>query len=312
MATTKLSKEKISEITRKVYLAQHKNFNKDQVMFDRFVKMVSDKNYFHLTDKDLKGARVLDAGCGNSGYLEVGLHRFGVGHITCLDLGNEWVKPLKEVLTDHHVPMEMVDFIKGSTDKLPFPDNHFDIVFSNGVLMHLADMKQIERAWKELARVTKRGGYLYVLLGCPAGLFEEELFPAIRRYYRKNKDFKKFIDTQTPETWQKILKDIAGSMKKHTGETMPYEFFAPLFDLDFCTFAQNVIQVPERFITELDEKYAHAMFKKLGFKKPLRCRRYVERKNIRKFLAPLHYGDSPEFSKLLYGPGNLEYIAQKK
>jgi ubiquinone/menaquinone biosynthesis C-methylase UbiE len=309
---TKQSASQVSALTRKIYLKQHKNFSKDVVMFNRFVKMVSDPSYFHLPKKAFRDAKILDAGCGNSGYLEIALAKFGTDSITCLDLGKEWIPPLKSVLKENNIPLEVFDFISGSTDKLPFPDNYFDIVFSNGVLMHLTNMKQIERAWRELARVTKSKGHLYILLGCPRGIFEEEIFPAIRRYYRSNKDFKKFVDKQTPATWENILQDIAYSMKKHTNETLPMELFIPLFDLDFCTWVQNVIQVPERYIQELDEKYALAMFKKLGFKKPKRCRRYVERKNIRKFFAPLHYGASTEFSKLLYGPGNLEYIAQKK
>ncbi|MEO5366360.1 MAG: class I SAM-dependent methyltransferase [Magnetococcus sp. WYHC-3] len=303
--------DSIADQTRKIYFKQHLNHEKDDVMFERFVRMASDPGYYHLTRQDLKGMNVLDAGCGNSGYLQVAFSRFGIGNMTCIDIGSEWGPALMRILKKHEVPLKMFDFIEASTDALPFPDNHFDMVISNGVLMHLDDMAQVERAWKELARVTKPGGYLYVLLGCPTGLLEEEILPAVRRYYARNKDFKQFIDTQTPETWQGILRDISATMQKHTGESFDPEAFRPLFDLDLCTFLQNVLQVPKRYIVEQDEAYALDMFKKLGFDTPKRCRRYVVRKNLRKFLAPLHFGESPTLARLLYGPGSLEYIAQK-
>lgn len=304
--------KKIAIKTRDVYLKQHKNFYKSKAMFDRFTKMVADPKYFNLKKSDFKGKRVLDAGCGNSGYLEVGLSKFGVEHITCLDLGRAWIPELRDVITGSKLDLDMFDFVSGSTDKLPFPDDHFDIVFSNGVLMHLTDKKQIERAWKELARVTKPGGYLYILLGCPGGLFEQEVIPAVRRYYTNNKKFKKFVDTLDAEVTEDILKFIATEMKRQTGETFNYKKAAKLFDTDFTTWVQNVIQVPKRFIIDLDEKYAHDMYKKFGFEKPKQCKRFVKRSNIRKFLAPLHYRSENEFAKLLYGPGNLEYIARKK
>jgi len=95
------------------------------------------------------------------------MHRLGVGHITAMDLGSHWMPPLKASLDKNGMPASIVDDVSGSTDSLPFPDAHFDMVFSNGVLMHLYDLDQINRAFGELTRVTKPGGRLYVVLGPP-------------------------------------------------------------------------------------------------------------------------------------------------
>lgn len=302
----------INKKTRKVYLNQHNNYLADDIIFKRFMGMVSDPAYFHLTKKDFKGAKILDAGCGNTAYFEVAMHRYGVREITCLDLGKEWIAPLSAALKSRGVPENKVKYVSGSTDKLPFPDNSFDITFSNGVLMHLASMDQIKKAFRELARVTKPGGYFYVIFGNPGGLLEKEVWPALRQSYRSNDEFKDLIDNLTPGNFTELFNTMADGMKKNTGEKFNYSKLAPLFDLDFCTTLQNLIQVPKRFILEITEDVILDWFRQNNFIAPKRCKRFVKRKNIRKFFAPLHYDNSTKFSKLLYGPGNLEFIARKK
>ncbi|MCG2694954.1 class I SAM-dependent methyltransferase [Candidatus Parcubacteria bacterium] len=303
-----------AEQTRKVYLEQHKKYTADKTLFQRFLNMVMDPNYFHLTKEDFKGKNILDAGCGNSAYFEIAMIKLGVGRITCLDLGKEWIPFLKNALHDFGISDKKIEYVSGSTADLPFEDNSFDIVFSNGVLMHLYDENEIKKAFSELSRVTRRGGYLYVVLGCPGGFIEEEFFPSIRRFYRKNKVFKTLIDNITPDIFVEMFESIVRGMKRHTGEKAKFDrkTIKRLFDIDFCTFLQNVTQVPNRHILWLDEKTAFKLFVENGFEKPVRCRRYVKRKNIRKYFAPLHYDSDNKFARLLYGPGNLEYIARKK
>jgi len=45
--------------------------------------------------------------------------------------------------------------------KIPYPDNHFDIVFSHGVLHHIPD---VEIAQQEIARVLKPSGELIMMM----------------------------------------------------------------------------------------------------------------------------------------------------
>lgn len=306
------SKNKTNIDTRDVYLNQHNIYLKDDELFNRFVKMISDISYFHLPEGYFEGKKILDAGCGNTAYFQYVMDKYyKVSHQTCLDLGDEWIVPLKSKLTSLDIPLNNFNFIPGSTDSLPFEDESFDFVASNGVLVHLHDKEQAEKAMKELARVTKKGGYIYVILGATGGLFEEEIIPALRRFYNKNNDFKDFVDTVSPEKIRKISKSISTSMQQHTNETFDYKQASKLFDWDFCAFLQNIIQVPKRHCTDMDTEWISQQFEKLGFEKPKRCRRYVERKNIRKFFAPLHYQHEEKFSKMLYGEGNMEWIAKK-
>lgn len=306
-------REEISLKTREIYLNQHNNYLKDKITFDRFLNMVKDPAYFHLEQKDFEGKHILDAGCGNTGYFEVAMHELGVEHMTCLDLGSEWIEPLSTFLQGYgdEGGIKNIDYVSGSTDDLPFRDESFDMVFSNGVLPHLADVKQVEQAFSELARVTKPGGYLYIILGCPGGLVEEELLPALRGYYDRNLEFKKLIDNLTPDMFSELFKVINDGMKKNTGETFEYEKLDKLFDIDFCTSVQNIIQAPTRLIMELDEEFILSKFKEYNFIDVKQCKRFVKRENFRKFLAPLHYDTSNTYAKILYGAGNLEFIARK-
>lgn len=305
-------KEKTNTDTRDIYLGQHNIYLKDDILFNRFVKMISDISYFHLPKNYFEGKKVLDAGCGNTAYFQYVMNKYyKVSQQTCLDLGKEWINPLKSKLNSLDVPLDNFSFVPGSTDKLPFDDETFDFVASNGVLVHLHDIEQAEIAMKELTRVLKKGGHLYVILGATGGLFEEEIIPALRRFYHKNNDFKDFIDTVSPKKIEQISKSISTSMQQNTNETFDYKQAAKLFDWDFCAFLQNIIQVPKRHCTEMDTEWITQQLNLLGFEKPKRCRRYVKRENIRKFFAPLHYNHEEQTSKMLYGEGNMEWIAKK-
>ena len=311
----RLQRNKIAQETRKVYLEQHKKYVSDEVLFQRFLNMVSNPAYFHMKRGDFKGMRILDAGCGNSAYFEVGMiKKLGVSHVTCLDLGKEWIPLLRSALEKYDINNDTVSYVSGSTTNLPFEDESFDMVCSNGVLMHLSDMAEIKKAFAELTRVTKRGGWFYLVLGVSSGFMEEEFLPALRRFYRRKKDFKKLVDSITPRVFEELFDEIINGMGKHTGENFIFSkhLINGLFDVDLCTFIQNIIQAPKRHTLKCDSVFALKMFKNHGFETPLRCRRYVKRKNVRKYFAPLHFDSSSRFSKLLYGEGNLEYIAKRK
>ena len=168
---------------------------------------------------------------------------------------------------------------------------------------------EVETAFSELSRVTKPEGYLYTVFGVVGGLFEDAIFPALRKHYRENDDFKEFIDKAAPEDIHQTIELIMKGMKKHSGEEINLEFLKDLFDVDFCVFLQNFTQVPIRL--SIDEEFIRKLYSNNGLKKVQRLQRYVRRKNIRKFFAPLHYEVEHHISKLLYGSVNLEFIGSK-
>ena len=53
-----------------------------------------------------------------------------------------------------------VDFRVGNIAQLPYPDQHFDVVVSHGVLDHIS-MDDAKQAVAEVARVLTTGGLFY-------------------------------------------------------------------------------------------------------------------------------------------------------
>jgi ubiquinone/menaquinone biosynthesis C-methylase UbiE len=49
--------------------------------------------------------------------------------------------------------------VQGDIFNVPFPDNSFDLVFNSSTLEHL---DRFDAAFREMVRVTKRGGYIFV------------------------------------------------------------------------------------------------------------------------------------------------------
>ena len=53
------------------------------------------------------------------------------------------------------------------------------------------------------------------------------------------------------------------------------------------------------------------MYKKNGFSKVKRIKKFVKRTDIRKFFAPLHFERDNHISKILYGDGYMQFIGKK-
>jgi ubiquinone/menaquinone biosynthesis C-methylase UbiE len=86
------------------------------------------------------------------------MYNLGVKHVTCLDIGDEWKGELSKILSKYKIPTGFCDFVSGTTTELPFSDETFDFVASNGVLMHLETVDMASVAIKELSRVARGGG----------------------------------------------------------------------------------------------------------------------------------------------------------
>ncbi|MBS3149665.1 class I SAM-dependent methyltransferase [Candidatus Woesearchaeota archaeon] len=99
---------------------------------------------------NIKGKKVLDAGCGSGVYsrllAEKGAQVYGI------ELSSEMVDLAKK----HCAGMD-IDFKQGSINKLPYANNTFDTIIASLVIHYL---KNPETALKEFHRVLKKGGIL--------------------------------------------------------------------------------------------------------------------------------------------------------
>lgn len=102
------------------------------------------------------GLDVLDVGCGQG--IDVVRYALGGARVTGMDLTPRHV----ELAKLHTAAMGLdVTIIEGDAEAMPFPDESFDRVSSNGVLHHTPDMPT---ALREIHRVLRPGGQTCVIV----------------------------------------------------------------------------------------------------------------------------------------------------
>ena len=299
-----------ASLTRKLYLKQHRRISKNKLAFNRIYGIYEDQNY-GLGNKWFHNKIALDAGCGNFGALTVRLSKLKCKKVYACDLGSKWIDPLKKSLKERKVNIKNIDFKPGNILKLNYPKNFFDFVAVNGVLPHLKNKKEIKKGFAEGAKVCKRGGFYFTSFGVSGGLIQSVILPAVREHYKLDKNFKKFIDNLNFKEMDKIIKFIIKVSNKNQGPRLNYNFMKNMLSEDFCVFLHNHIQAPYWLTNECTEEFIVQMYKKNGFSKIRRIKKFVDRSDIRKFFAPLHYMRDSHISKILYGQGYMQFIAKK-
>lgn len=152
--------------------------------YGNLFKEFNHKSYFEeaknlletrLTRNDVEIANIenlvlLDQGCGGGRYTTawklLGVHK-AVG-IDFSDIGLSDAKSRVEL-----AGIDNVEFVKGSVLDMPFEDEIFDMVYSNGVLHHTEDWR---KGIKEQLRVMKSGGIGWqYLIEKPGGIFWDSI-----------------------------------------------------------------------------------------------------------------------------------------
>lgn len=159
--------------------------------FDQFSYFEESKNLLKtrlerngIFPQNLDKLEVLDQGCGGGRYT-VSWKLLGAKKATGIDFSSIGIEDAVHRVQNANI--QNVSFIHGSVLDMPFKNESFDIVYSNGVLHHTDDWK---KGIEELLRVLKKGGsgWLY-LIENPGGIFWDkiEILRAILR--RVNKKF---------------------------------------------------------------------------------------------------------------------------
>jgi len=102
---------------------------------------------------------ILDVGCGIGHWSQMLLpYLANDANLVGIDPEAQWIKEAKERSVINELTSK-AKYQVGSAEKIPFPDESFDMVTCQTVLIHLSD---VEIALKEMQRVLKPGGILAV------------------------------------------------------------------------------------------------------------------------------------------------------
>lgn len=114
--------------------------------------------FFKSKGKSVK--TVLDLGCGAGRNTQL-LFELGYDTYAC-DKHDGMVKTTRKCLQQIGLNKTLIEkqVIKASMLNLPYEDNFFDVVLSNGVFHNVSSLNEIELAIKETSRVLKKNGYV--------------------------------------------------------------------------------------------------------------------------------------------------------
>jgi ubiquinone/menaquinone biosynthesis C-methylase UbiE len=107
----------------------------------------------------LPQARVIDVGCGTGHRVIPIAKHFGVKEYVGLDHSTASLNVAKELAEE--LDFKQATLVEGDIFNLPYQDESFDIVISQGVLHHTSEPY---RGFKELVRVCKPGGFVDIYL----------------------------------------------------------------------------------------------------------------------------------------------------
>ncbi|MBN1543648.1 methyltransferase domain-containing protein [candidate division KSB1 bacterium] len=131
----------------------------------------------HLIDDQIPyDSHILDAGCG-TGQLATFLAAKG-RTVTGIDYSQHSLDKAQQ-LADR-MGIDTVRFQRMNILDLDLPDNQFDLVLSMGVLHHTSDPIG---GFRQLVRVTRPGGFLFIGLYHPIGRFPVNTRRCIRRHF---------------------------------------------------------------------------------------------------------------------------------
>jgi SAM-dependent methyltransferase len=127
-----------------------------------------------------KGDAVLDIGCGAGVDTILAAMITGAeGKAVGVDIVSEMLERAEANLKK--IDLDQVTFQSATGERLPFPDDHFDVVISNGVINLIPDK---DAAMHEIFRVLKAGGRLMIADQVMAGGIPKSLKDRLSSWFQ--------------------------------------------------------------------------------------------------------------------------------
>ena len=303
-----MDRQQFEQTTRTVFDEIHRAQGDDQAIFKRLTGLLNTE-YLGVSNDWFAGKTCLDAGCGSNANATYSMLSMGAAKVYAFDLD----PGSGETVLDT-VPKYLNEFVGryelrlSNVLDMDYADNSFDFSNCAGVLHHTADLYQ---GMRELARVTKPGGTIYMLINGRGGLIRD-ITNLLRDKYEEDAEFRFFMDSLNEERFGEIASWISSEMAAHDddmGEKVSMALLKTLFDQDLVLTIKDRIAAP--VYHEFSEEEILEWLQSNGFSQVKRLSRYPRYDNVRRFLSPLYNSYGHELSKMLFGSGQMGIKAIK-
>ena len=282
----------------KIHLRQ-----KNTTGYKRVVNLLSEKN-LGLPKNYFKGKVCGDLGCGSTGAGGLNLLNMGAKEVHLMDLKNHIFTPIKKNLEKYKGKFKLH---VGSLEKLPFKRNFFDFILCQGVIHHMDNKRNADKALKEIHRVLNPGGKSHIVVIGEGGIMPDIIFKVIREKYRKDKDIKKLINNLFNNDISKYTNFLNKNL--NTNGLKLFNFLKNNFDEDFLLTMEDRLKSPTYL--RFNEKELKNKLNELGLKKTYRIKKKVKYNNIRDLVAPMYEHYEHKLSRALYGEGAISLVSTK-
>jgi ubiquinone/menaquinone biosynthesis C-methylase UbiE len=296
---------KIKNKSREIFHDLHKKQANNNYIFTRLADLLTTK-FLGVDDDFFHGKVCLDAGCGSNANASYSMLNMGADYVYPMDLDKSINKTSERVLGDFYGRYATT---VGDVMKIPFEDNFFDFTHCAGVLHHT---ESVENGIKELIRVTKPGGMIYIETYGKGGIVRD-MVSFFRERYQNSSEFHYLIDNLSHKDIQSFINWIFLTMHKNGDNyinKISKSEIKILFDEDLVLTIKDRIMAP--VYHENSESEIRQWLSVGGCNKIYRLTRYPKMKNIRRFLLPLYSEYNSKYARLLYGDGNLCMRSIKK
>lgn len=177
--------------------------------YEYFIKIRIERLTAKLSDDRVKltGPRILDFGCG-IGVTEIYLQqKFPDAEIYGIDSSNESIRAANSLA------LANVTFTVVNGDNMPFQDNYFDLIYSNGTFHHMEHSCHLATL-QQLHRILRPGGELFI--------FENNPFNPLMMQAMKKTPFDRNAQVVYPGYLQKSVQEAGFTVR-----ALNYYFFFP-------------------------------------------------------------------------------------
>ena len=299
-----LEREDVEKATRALYHELHQAQGETPAIWDRLTALLT-TDYLKVDEDWFVGKICLDAGCGSNANASYSMLKAGAERVHAFDLDESIFASVPGYLQGFEGRYELsVD----NVFNLRYQDNFFDFTHCAGVLHSTGD---VFGGLRELTRVTKEGGTLYVMLYGSGGLVRE-VESLLRDKYSRDPEFRAFVSDLNEQHFVEFYEWVTSEMETHgdlLGKMIPTSLLLEMFDKDLVLTIKDRIMTP--LYLETSEEDVVNWLRANGFVSINRLTRYPRYKNIRRFLSPLYSSYDHKFARILYGSGAIQLTARK-